>query len=109
MNKIVFIDSEINHGGEICDLGAVKPEGGRLHTTLQNEFSAFASGCRYVCGHNLIAHDLKYVGRLILGDYTPIPAVPEEALSPPAQGLQNTDRAAQRPRQRRSAVHGAFL
>lgn len=72
MSKIVFIDSEINHGGEICDLGAVKPEGGRLHTTLQNEFSAFASGCRYVCGHNLIAHDLKYVGRLILSDYTPI-------------------------------------
>lgn len=72
MSKIVFIDSEINHDGEICDLGAVKPEGGRLHTTLQNEFSAFASGCRYVCGHNLIAHDLKYVGRLILGDYTPI-------------------------------------
>lgn len=72
MSKIVFIDSEISHGGEICDLGAVKPEGGRLHTTLQNEFSAFASGCRYVCGHNLIAHDLKYVGRLILGDYTPI-------------------------------------
>ena len=72
MSKIVFIDSEISHGGKICDLGAVKPEGGRLHTTLQNEFSAFASGCKYVCGHNLIAHDLKYVGRLILGDYTPI-------------------------------------
>ena len=72
MSKIVFIDSEISHGGEICDLGAVKPEGGRLHTTSQNEFSAFASGCKYVCGHNLIAHDLKYVGRLILGDYTPI-------------------------------------
>lgn len=72
MSKIVFIDSEINHGGEICNLGAVKPEGGRLHTTSQNEFSEFTSGCSYVCGHNLIAHDLKYVGRLILGDYTPI-------------------------------------
>lgn len=72
MSKIVFIDSEINHSGEICDLGAVKPGGSTLHTTSQNEFSAFTLGCRYVCGHNIIAHDLRYVGRLILGDYTPI-------------------------------------
>ena len=109
MSKIVFIDSEISHGGKICDLGAVKPEGGRLHTTLQNEFSAFASGCKYVCGHNLIAHDLKYVGHADRHAHDITPAVPEKALSPPAQGLQNTDRAAQRPRQRRGAVHGAFL
>lgn len=72
MSRIVFIDSEINHNGKICDLGAVNPEGGRLHTTLQNEFSAFASGYKYVCGHNLVAFDLQYIGHLILGDYTPI-------------------------------------
>ena len=72
MSEIVFIDSEINHNGEICDLGAVKPEGGRLHTTSHKEFSEFVSGCKYVCGHNLISHDLKYVGHLISGEYTPI-------------------------------------
>ncbi len=72
MGEIVFIDSEINHIGEICDLGAVKPEGGRLHTSSQNEFSEFVSGCKYVCGHNLITHDLRYVGHLIRGGYTPI-------------------------------------
>lgn len=70
MSEIVFIDSEINRSGEICDLGAVKPGGGRLHTASQNEFSAFVSGCKFVCGHNLVAHDLRYVGRLIIGDYT---------------------------------------
>ncbi len=72
MGEIVFIDSEINHIGEICDLGAVKPEGSRLHTSSQNEFSEFVSGCKYVCGHNLITHDLRYVGHLIRGGYTPI-------------------------------------
>lgn len=72
MGEIVFIDSEINHSGEICDLGAVKPEGGRLHTTSHVRFSEFVSGCRFVCGHNIIEHDLKYVGHLISGEYIPI-------------------------------------
>lgn len=72
MDEIVFIDSEINHSGEICDLGAVKYKGGRLHTTSQSDFSEFVSGCKYVCGHNIIKHDLNYVGHLIFGEYTPI-------------------------------------
>lgn len=72
MNEIVFIDSEINHNGEICDLGAVKNKGGKLHTTSQCDFSKFVSGCKFVCGHNIIKHDLNYVGHLISEDYTPI-------------------------------------
>ncbi|MGN0650269.1 MAG: RecQ family ATP-dependent DNA helicase [Oscillospiraceae bacterium] len=69
MSGIVFIDSEISHSGEICDLGAVKPDGSKLHTSSHNEFSAFVSGCKYICGHNLIAHDMKYISHLILGDH----------------------------------------
>lgn len=72
MSKIVFVDSEISHSGEICDLGAVTPEGGRIHTSSHSKFSAFVSGCNYVCGHNLIAYDLKYIRNLILGDYIAI-------------------------------------
>ena len=69
MSGIVFIDSEISHNGEICDLGAVKPDGNKLHTSSHNEFSAFVSGSKYICGHNLIAHDMKYISHLIPGEH----------------------------------------
>lgn len=69
MSEIVFVDSEINSSGEICDLGAVTPEGGRIHTSSHGKFSAFVSGCKYVSGHNLIAHDMKHISHLILGDH----------------------------------------
>ncbi|MGN0682562.1 MAG: RecQ family ATP-dependent DNA helicase, partial [Oscillospiraceae bacterium] len=69
MHSIVFIDSEISANGEISDLGAVKPNGETLHTSLQGTFSKFVSGNEFVCGHNIFEHDLKYINHLILGDY----------------------------------------
>lgn len=66
---LVFIDSEISFSGEIFDLGAVKSDGRKLHTSSHNEFSAFVSGSKYICGHNLIAHDMKYISHLIPGEH----------------------------------------
>ncbi len=73
MPEIVFIDSEISvTTQDICDLGAVKPDKTSFHSASQAEFSRFVSGAEYVCGHNIIGFDLKYVGRLITGSYIPI-------------------------------------
>ncbi len=69
MNSIVFVDSEIYQNGEIGDLGAVKPNGDKLHTKNKTEFSRFVLGSEYVCGHNIIAHDLKYIHSLFVGEY----------------------------------------
>ncbi len=73
MPEIVFIDSEISvTTQDICDLGAVRPDKSSFHSASQAEFSRFVSEAEYVCGHNVIGFDLKYVGRLITGSYTPI-------------------------------------
>lgn len=66
MEPIVFIDSEINpENGSILDLGAVKTDDSVFHSKSQSDFSRFVSGTHFICGHNIIDHDLKYVGRLI--------------------------------------------
>lgn len=66
MKSIVFFDTEINpESGNILDFGGLKAAGSRIHTPSQNSFSSFVSGCDYICGHNIIAHDLKYLDKLI--------------------------------------------
>ena len=59
--SIVFIDSEIGSDNIIKDLGAVFENGGELHSVSVNEFSEFISGAEFLCGHNIIHHDLKYI------------------------------------------------
>lgn len=61
MKTIVFIDSEINAKGQIMDLGAVKSSGEQFHAASQKDFVEFVHGCPFVCGHNILAHDLKYL------------------------------------------------
>ena len=58
---IVFIDTEVNpQTRKVADYGAAKEDGAVLHTSSKADFDAFVSGCDVVCGHNIIAHDLKY-------------------------------------------------
>lgn len=63
MESIVFIDSEITNEGAIADLGAAK-ETAQFHSANKQEFSEFVKGCDFVCGHNIIHHDLKYISGL---------------------------------------------
>lgn len=60
---IVFIDSEITNEGIIADLGAVK-ETAQFHSANKQEFSEFVKDSDFVCGHNIIHHDLKYLNGL---------------------------------------------
>lgn len=83
MNSIVFVDSEISPKSlKILDLGAVKPDGSKLHSSSQSEFSEFVIGTDFVCGHNIIAHDLKYIGKLIEYDTGGIIPIDTLCLSP---------------------------
>lgn len=59
--SIAFIDSEIGSDNKIKDLGAVFENGGEFHSVSLNEFSDFITGAEYLCGHNIIHHDLKYI------------------------------------------------
>ena len=70
METIVFIDSEITNEGVTADLGAIK-ENEQFHSADKQDFSDFVKDIRFVCGHNIIHHDLKYIGELFDKNNTP--------------------------------------
>lgn len=74
MKSIVFIDSEISaESGSVLDLGAVKPNHAQFHSASARDFVGFVSGCDFVCGHNIIAHDLKYISSVFENQQIPCP------------------------------------
>ena len=59
---IAFIDSEVGiDDGKIHDLGAVRTDGSTFHSASAGDFARFIAGCDYVCGHNIIHHDLPHI------------------------------------------------
>lgn len=63
---ITFIDTEIESvKGKILDIGAIKEDGNRFHSASLGEFILFLKGSEYICGHNILNHDIKYIGKTI--------------------------------------------
>ena len=66
MRKIVFIDTEIDiDSGRVGDFGAVDSDESQLHTSSESYFSEFIKGNEFICGHNILAHDLKYIEKAV--------------------------------------------
>jgi ATP-dependent DNA helicase RecQ len=65
MKKLVFIDTEVSvEDGKIKDFGAITVDGESLHTSAKDAFLRFIDDAAYLCGHNIIHHDLKYINKL---------------------------------------------
>ena len=61
-NTVVFIDSEVGIADKkIYDLGAIRDGNVCFHSASINNFCDFISGADFLCGHNIIHHDLKYI------------------------------------------------
>ena len=66
MIPITFIDTEISQiSKKIVDIGAVRSDGASFHSASVPEFVRFLRGTEYICGHNILNHDLKYVGQAL--------------------------------------------
>ncbi len=62
MKKIIFFDTEINPKTEqILDFGALTDNGEIFHSKSLQAFAEFLSDAKYICGHNIIKHDLHYL------------------------------------------------
>jgi ATP-dependent DNA helicase RecQ len=62
MNKIAFFDFEVKENtNEVGDIGCVREDGAEFHKRSISEFLDFIGRCPYICGHNIINHDLKYI------------------------------------------------
>lgn len=60
--SVTFIDTEVGVDDyKIHDIGAIRNDHAYFHAANIREFAAFVDGTEYVCGHNIIHHDLKYI------------------------------------------------
>jgi ATP-dependent DNA helicase RecQ len=66
MTKITFVDTEIEPKSQtIIDIGAIKDDGNPFHSNSITGFTAFLKGTQFICGHNILKHDLKYIQKAI--------------------------------------------
>ena len=60
--KIAFIDTEVNpEEHKAYDFGSINENYKTIHTGSANEFQEFISDVTFLCGHNIISHDIKYI------------------------------------------------
>ena len=60
--SIVFFDTEISvHENKILDIGAVRGDKTVFHSPSVSEFCAFVAGVEFLCGHNVVHHDMKHI------------------------------------------------
>src|SRR5690606_3017091 len=66
MLSIAFVDTEIEYkSGTILDIGSIKHDGSTFHSSSIPAFITFLKGTRFVCGHNILNHDLLYIKHAI--------------------------------------------
>lgn len=60
--RYCFVDVEIGlQDKKIHDIGAIRWDGAVFHSANKREFMAFLKNVEFVCGHNIINHDAKYL------------------------------------------------
>lgn len=69
MKNIAFIDLEIDGRGKILDIGAVKADGTEFHSSRIRSFIDFIADCDYLCGHNIVEHDYRYIKPFLKRNY----------------------------------------
>jgi ATP-dependent DNA helicase RecQ len=63
--KIIFIDTEVGvESKKIQDIGAIDWQGNKFHSGSRAKFEDFIAEATYLAGHNILAHDLVYLGHL---------------------------------------------
>src|ERR1700741_5267666 len=68
MSQIAFFDLEVNpQTGKILDIGAINADDVPFHENYVYEFVNYIKDSEFICGHNILAHDLKYI-RTITGN-----------------------------------------
>jgi len=66
MNTIVFIDTEIEpRTQKILDIGGIKNDDSTFHHYSLKDFIPFLQGNDFIAGHNILNHDLKYIGKAV--------------------------------------------
>jgi len=82
MKNIAFIDTEVDaKNKKILDIGGISGSGETIHTNSISEFLRFIED-KYLCGHNIIKHDLCYINKVTNLDASEIKTIDTLFLSP---------------------------
>jgi ATP-dependent DNA helicase RecQ len=66
MHSIVFIDTEIEpKTKKILDIGAIKDNYSTFHSNTIADLIRFLTGTTFLCGHNILNHDLQYIAKAV--------------------------------------------
>ncbi len=66
MDSIAFIDTEVDpKTHRILDIGGVRADGNSFHSNSINDFLKFLSNTAFICGHNILNHDLVYIQKAV--------------------------------------------
>jgi len=66
LNGLTFIDAEVALDGKaVLDMGAITADGNEFHSASMSDMLEFLRGSKYICGHNILNHDLKYIGNIV--------------------------------------------
>ena len=66
IKSIAFIDTEIEPKSlKIQDIGCVKDNGSVFHKPSFDGLVQFLQGTQFMCGHNILNHDIKYIGKAL--------------------------------------------
>lgn len=84
MTKIAFFDLEIDpQKKKILDIGGIRSDDFTFHKIDFKEFKTFLDQSEFICGHNVFAHDLKYLQNHFGMDYfNKVKAIDTLLLSP---------------------------
>jgi len=66
MKSIAFVDTEVEpKSRKILDIGSVKNNGNSFHSNSIADFIKFLNGTEFICGHNILNHDLLYIDKAL--------------------------------------------
>lgn len=83
MKDIVFFDIEVDpNNKKILDYGLISADGLKIHSNSISEIHSFLVNSAFVCGHNIIKHDLPCIEKNISLNLSDIHAVDTLFLSP---------------------------
>lgn len=64
MSSIAFFDIEVSSTGkQLLDIGCILIDDSAFHKNQPREFEKFIEKSEFICGHNILSHDLIYLQR----------------------------------------------
>ena len=65
--SIAFVDTEIKSQSKtITDIVGIKTDGSQFHSHSLKDFFLFIQASNYICVHNILKHDIKFIVSSIL-------------------------------------------